>query len=76
MSYCGDYFSQADVSQRQSILVKNMQYMRENKRVSVCPYSSLSLVSSSLIRFRWQKKGSNLSEIRGDSNYSANVSCY
>ena len=36
MSYCGDYFSQADVSQRQSILVKNMQYMRENKRVSVC----------------------------------------
>ena len=46
MSYCGDYFSQADVSQRQSILVKNMQYMRENKRVSVCLYSSLSLVSS------------------------------
>ena len=45
MSYCGDYFSQADVSQRQSILVKNMQYMRENKRVSVCLYSSLSLVS-------------------------------
>ena len=31
-------YSQADVSQRQSILVKNMQYMRENKRVSVCVY--------------------------------------